>query len=74
MGGIKDMLSPPCQNMGGIYPPQDLRPCSCLIQIYKEFKNKNLTDQGIAEINYFQRQFDLQDSNIGKIDGTVITG
>ena len=28
-GGIKDMLSPPCQNMGGIYhphPPQDLRP------------------------------------------------
>ena len=30
MGGIKDMLSPPCQNMGGIYhphPPQDLRPC-----------------------------------------------
>ena len=29
-GGIKDMLSPPCQNMGGIYhphPPQDLRPC-----------------------------------------------
>ena len=29
MGGIKDMLSPPCQNMGGIYhphPPQDLRP------------------------------------------------
>ena len=31
-GGIKDMSSPPCQNMGGIYhphPPQDLRPCSC---------------------------------------------
>ena len=31
MGGIKDMLSPPCQNMGGIYhphPPQDLRPCT----------------------------------------------
>ena len=30
IGGIKDMLSPPCQNMGGIYhphPPQDLRPC-----------------------------------------------
>ena len=30
-GGIKDMLSPPCQNMGGIYhphPPQDLRPWS----------------------------------------------
>ena len=30
MGGIKDMLSPPCQNMGGIYhphPPQDLRSC-----------------------------------------------
>ena len=30
MGGIKDMLFPPCQNMGGIYhpyPPQDLRPC-----------------------------------------------
>ena len=30
MGGIKDMLSPPCQNIGGIYhphPPQDLRPC-----------------------------------------------
>ena len=29
MGGIIDMLSPPCQNMGGIYhphPPQDLRP------------------------------------------------
>ena len=29
MGGIKDMSSPPCQNMGGIYhphPPQDLRP------------------------------------------------
>ena len=31
MGGIKDMSSPPCQNMGGIYhphPPQDLRPCT----------------------------------------------
>ena len=30
MGGIKDMLSPPCQNMGGIHhphPPRDLRPC-----------------------------------------------
>ena len=29
MGGIKDMLSPPCQNMGGIHhphPPRDLRP------------------------------------------------
>ena len=29
-GGIKDMLSPPCQNMGGIHtphPPRDLRPC-----------------------------------------------
>ena len=21
MGGIKDMLSPPCQNMGGIHTP-----------------------------------------------------
>ena len=37
MGGIKDMLSPPCQNMGGIYhphPPQDLRPCCLLICNY----------------------------------------
>ena len=33
-GGIKDMLSPPCQNMGGIYqphPPQDLRPWLSLL-------------------------------------------
>ena len=25
MGGIKDMLSPPCQNMGGIYHPHPPR-------------------------------------------------
>ena len=33
MGGIKDMLSPPCQNMGGIHyphPPRDLRPCGAV--------------------------------------------
>ena len=33
MGGIKDMLSPPCQNMGGIHtphPPRDLRPCQAV--------------------------------------------
>ena len=35
-------------------------------QIYKEFKNKNLTNQRIAERNYFQKQFDLQDCNMGK--------
>ena len=32
MGGIKDISSPPCQNMGGIHhshPPRDLRPCPC---------------------------------------------
>ena len=34
-------------------------------QIYKEFKNKNLTNQRIAERNYFQKQFDLQDCNMG---------
>ena len=30
MGGIKDMLSPTCQNMGrgtSPHPPRDLRPC-----------------------------------------------
>ena len=36
------------------------------IQIYKEFKNKNLKNQRIAERNYFQKQFDLQDRNMGK--------
>ena len=36
------------------------------IQIYKEFKNKNLTTQRIAERKYFQKQFDLQDRNMGK--------
>ena len=35
-------------------------------QIYKEFKNKNLTNQRIAERNYFQKQFDLKDCNMGK--------
>ena len=37
MGGIKDMLSPPCQNMGGIHtphPPRDLRPCGGLFISY----------------------------------------
>ena len=48
-GGINDMLSPPCQNMGGIHhphPPQDLRPCwlvpcysdlSCIIHVSSQF-------------------------------------
>ena len=36
------------------------------IQIYQEFKNKNLTNQRIAERNYFQTHFDLQDRNMGK--------
>ena len=35
------MLSPPCQNMGGIYhphPPQDLRPCyGALFTLYNLF-------------------------------------
>ena len=41
-------------------------PSQMNIQIYKEFKNKNLTNQRIAEINYFQKQFVLQDCNMGK--------
>ena len=41
-------------------------PSQINIQIYKEFKNKNLTNQRIAERNYFQKQFDLQDCNMGK--------
>ena len=41
-------------------------PLQMNIQIYKEFKNKNLTNQRIAELNYFQKQFDLQDRNMGK--------
>ena len=41
-------------------------PSQINIQIYKEFKNKNLTNQRIAERNYFQKQFDLQDHNMGK--------
>ena len=44
MGGIKDMLSPPCQNMGGIYhphPPQDLRPCWSLANVAPIFKKGN---------------------------------
>ena len=41
-------------------------PSQMNIQIYKEFKNKNLTNQRIAERNYFQKQFDLQDCNMGK--------
>ena len=40
-GGIKDMISPPCQNMGRIYhphPPQDLRPClSCSYGVHIAF-------------------------------------
>ena len=40
-------------------------PSQINIQIYKEFKNKNLTNQRIAERNYFQKQFDLQDRNMG---------
>ena len=41
-------------------------PSQINIQIYKEFKNKNLTNQRIAERNYFQKQFDLQDRIMGK--------
>ena len=42
MGGIKDKLSPPCQNMGGYitpFPPRDLRPCQKLIMEFQTFNN-----------------------------------
>ena len=41
-------------------------PSQINIQIYKEFKNENLTNQRITERNYFEKQFDLQDRNMGK--------
>ena len=34
--------------------------------MYKEYKNKNLTNQRIAEKDYFRKQFDLQSHDIGK--------
>ena len=34
MGGIKDMLSPPCQNMGGIYHPHPPPGFTPLISMY----------------------------------------
>ena len=35
-GGIKDMLSPSCENMGGYIPhPRDLRPCCSVSQFVK---------------------------------------
>ena len=33
---------------------------------YKEYKNKNLTNQQIAERDYFRKQFDLQTHDMGK--------
>ena len=33
---------------------------------YKEYKNKNLTTQRIAERDYFRKQFDLQSRDMGK--------
>ena len=39
-------------------------PSQINIQIYKELKKK-LTNQRIAERNHFQKQFDLQDRNMG---------
>ena len=49
MGGIKDMLSPPRQNMGGIYhphPPQDLRHWSkhsCFFKIRQSLLSLHMT-------------------------------
>ena len=34
---------------------------------YKEYKNKNLTNQRIAERDYFREQFDLQTHDMGKL-------
>ena len=59
MGGIKDMLSPPCQNMGGIYhphPPQDLRPwysCRAMGNFRKEFRTYVYYMELLLQLIYF---------------------
>ena len=41
-------------------------PTEANILEYKEYKNKNLTNQQIAEKDYFRKQFDLQTHDMGK--------
>ena len=41
-------------------------PTEANILEYKEYKNKNLTNQRIAERDYFRKEFDLQSHDMGK--------
>ena len=63
---ITNILKDEIKQREKLFIKSERNPSQINIQIYKEFKNKKLTNQRIAEINYFQKQFDLQDRNMGK--------
>ena len=63
---ITNVLKDEIKQREKLFIKSKINPSQINIQIYKEFKNKNLTNQRIAERNYFQKQFDLQDRNMGK--------
>ena len=63
---IQNVLKDEIKQREKIFIKSKRNPSQINIQICKEFKNKNLTNQRIAERNYFQKQFDLQDRNMGK--------
>ena len=63
---ITNLLKDEIKQREKLFIKSKRNPSQINIQIYKEFKNKNLTNQRIAERNYFQKQFDLHDRNMGK--------